>query len=137
MDNHYQLSDDAFLNQFQTCKLPEALFDHEAHLRLAWLHISKYGPKQAIQNVSDQILRYTQHLGAEDIFHKTVTVAAVKAVHHFMEKAKSETFADFIAEYPRLKTNMMDLLAQHYSFNIFQNDEARQRFLEPDIAPFD
>lgn len=40
MENHFQLSDTEFEEQFKACTLDSGLFNPEAHLRLAWIHVS-------------------------------------------------------------------------------------------------
>ncbi len=50
MEEHFYLTDIQFERQFANCSLNPELFSHEAHLRLAWLHISKYGLK-VIMNI--------------------------------------------------------------------------------------
>jgi hypothetical protein len=62
--------------------------------------------------------------------------AAVKMVHHFMQKSKVSTFSDFIEEFPRLKYAFRDLLSMHYGFDVIHNDEAKRIYLEPDLLPF-
>lgn len=112
------------------------MFSHEAHLRLAYIHIKKYGREQAELNMCDQIKGYAESLGVFDKFNKTVTIASVKAMDHFMQKAKSDNFKDFIREFPRLLTNFKDILGQHYGFNVFADPHAKQEFVEPDLLPF-
>jgi hypothetical protein len=56
MNSHFELSDELFEEQFQNCQLNPALFNHEAHLRLAWIHITKYGIDKAIENISNHCL---------------------------------------------------------------------------------
>ncbi len=135
--DHSQLSDEVFERQFAAFELKPRLFSHEAHLRLAYIHIKKYGREQAERNMCDQIEGYALSLGITDKFNKTVTIAAVKVVDHFMRKSGSANFKDFIKEFPRLKTNFKDLLAQHYGFNVFRDLQAKQSFVEPDLAPFE
>lgn len=137
MHNHFQLTNVQFEQQFQQCTLNPALFNHEAHLRLAWIHIKNYGRETAIQNICSQLVRFTASVGAADKYNKTLTVAAVKAVHHFMQRSSSETFYDFITEYPRLKFNFKELMAAHYKKDIYQSEKAKKEFLEPDLLPFD
>jgi hypothetical protein len=43
MNSPFKLRDELFEKQFQNCQFNPALFNHEAHLRLAWIHITKYG----------------------------------------------------------------------------------------------
>lgn len=136
MEEHLYLSDAAFESQFEQCQLSPALFSHEAHLRLAWIHIRKYGIKKATENVQAQLLGFVTHVGAHDKYNITLTVAAVKAVAHFMAKSNADTFADFIVVFPQLKYNFKELMACHYSFDIFSSEEAKIAFLEPDLIPF-
>ena len=137
MNNHYQLTDTDFESQFSNSTLDASLFNHEAHIRLAWIHVTKYGIDKAVKNVNTQLINYVASLGAQDKYNNTVTTAAVKAVHHFIQKSKSDNFKDFIEEFPRLKTNFKDLLSQHYSINIFNSENAKSSFLEPNLLPFD
>lgn len=136
MKDHYQFTDKEFESQFLNCTLDSSIFNHEAHIRLAWIHINKYGIEQALINVDNQLYSYVCSLGAEDKYNKTVTIAAVKAVYHFMQKSNSNSFKDFILEHPRLKTNFKELLDKHYSINIFNSDIAKSSFLEPNLLPF-
>lgn len=137
MKTHYSLSDNQFEEALKRAILAPQLFSHEAHLRLAWLHIKKYGIDKAILNITSQIKNYTLVLGAEDKYNDTVTVAAIKIVYHFMQKASSDNFKDFMLEFPRLKSNFKEILSQHYGFDIFTVAEAKSSYVQPDLLPFD
>jgi len=137
MENHFQLSDLEFKKQFETCELTPSLFSHEAHLRLAWIHINAYGIDVALASIPSQIKNFVRQLGAEDKYNTTLTVAAIKAVYHFMLKSESTNFKDFIKEFPRLKNSFRNLIDAHYGFDIFNSEQARFQFLEPDLLPFD
>lgn len=134
--DHWSLSDGEFESQFERYTLKPAMFSHEAHIRLAYIHIEKYGLEQAEINMCTQIQGFANSLGGGDKFNKTVTVAAVKTVNHFMEKASSTNFKDFINEFPRLITKFKDLLEQHYGYNIFSDEKAKKDYIEPDLLPF-
>ena len=136
MDNHFQLTDEEFAKQFANKTLKPQLFSHEAHLRLAWIHINQYGEELAIQNICSQIKAFDQTFGDGTKYHKTLTIAAIKAVSHFIGKSNSNTFQEFIEEFPRLKSNFKDLMGAHYGFDIFNNEEAKANYLEPDLLPF-
>jgi len=137
MQNHFQLTDSEFEQAFANCTLPASLFSHQAHLRLAWIHIKKYGVEKAIKNVTDQIRKYVQSLGAEDKYNETVTIAGVKAVYHFILKSSTTDFSDFIKENKELQDNFKGLLLSHYETNIFESEIAKKRFIEPELIPFD
>ena len=134
--DHWQYTDDEFEAIFASYRLKPGMFLHEAHLRLAYIHIMKYGPEQAEQHMCDQIKEFAESLGVYDKFNKTVTIASVKAMNHFMRKAKTDHFKDFIQEFPRLLTNFREILSQHYGFNVFADEQAKKEFIEPDLLPF-
>ncbi len=131
------MTDSQFEKQFEEGQLPSQLFTHEAHIRLAWIHIGKYGIETAIANIVSQIRSYTLKLGVPEKFNTTLTVAAVRAVFHFMLKRNSKDFKTFIMNNPRLKYNFRDLMESHYGFDIYNSPLAKQRYLEPDVLSFD
>lgn len=136
MTSHFALTDEQFEQQFKDASLDPKLFSHEAHIRLAWIHISTYGVDVAAENLCRQIAVFDAKHDDGTNYNKTVTVAAVKAVNHFMEKSSATTCADFIQENPRLIFNFKDLINAHYSQNIFSNEVAKRTYVPPDLAAF-
>ncbi|MFD2561551.1 hypothetical protein [Aquimarina rubra] len=136
MKTHFDLTNSEFEKQFKEGILDPSLFNHEAHIRLAWIYLNKHDIHTACREISTQILAYVTQLNATDKFNKTLTIAAVKTVNHFVLKSKSNCFQDFIAEFPRLKYNFKDLLYSHYSFDIVNSEKAKTEYLEPDLLPF-
>lgn len=134
--NHWSYNDHQFEDLFERYQLKPGLFTHEAHIRLAYIHINKYGLAQAEKNMCDQIQGFAKSLGGGDKYNETVTVAAVKTVDHFMKKSKSSSVKDFINEFPRLITQFKGLLEQHYGFNVFSDPKAKKEYIEPDLQPF-
>ena len=43
---------------FIECKLNPSDFSHEAHLRLAWINIDRYGIEQAEKNIQNQLRKF-------------------------------------------------------------------------------
>ncbi|GGD30725.1 hypothetical protein [Flavobacterium orientale] len=136
MEHHFLLTDQEFEEQFANALVDPTLFTHEAHLRLAWIHIMKYGEPIAIQNITTQLQNYVRHLGATGKYNDTLTVAAIKVVKHFMQKQKLATFHEFITSYPQLKQNFKNCIDQHYSTDIFKCEKAKEKYLEPDLLAF-
>lgn len=136
MNSHYQLTDQEFTSAFKSKKLNSKLFTHEAHLRLAWIYINQYGLETAEVLLCKQIKAYATSQGADDKFNTTITVAATKAVYHFMNRSKAITFNELIDEFPRLKTKFKSLMATHYGLDIFNNLKAKASYLSPDLVSF-
>ena len=137
MGKHFELSDSEFEKQFINCELNPEIFTHEAHLRLAWIHIKKYGIVEAETNIQCQLREYVKSVGSENKYNTTLTLAAVKAVYHFILKSDSNSFQEFMIEFPRLKNNFRELMSCHYGFDIYNSEKAKMNFLEPDLLPFD
>jgi hypothetical protein len=137
LKHHSHLSDKEFENLFEKGDLPPSLFSHEAHLRLAWLYIKKYGQEKAAEKICREIKQFDHLHGKGDKFNITVSVAAIKMVDHFIKKSESNDFYTFIKKFSRLKTGFKELLYQHYNLDIFSNKEAKTSFIEPDLLPFD
>lgn len=136
MRSHHQLSDREFLDQFENCLLIPSLFTHEAHLRLAWLNIELFGLEIAHGKICEQIKRFASHNGAPEMYHHTVTIAAVYAVNHFKKRSTSSTFKQYIIEFPELLTEFKAIINSHYSIDIFQSKKAKKEYIQPDISPF-
>ena len=136
VEPHFDINDGLFESQFKAGVVDPAVFSHEAHLRLAWIHIRNYGVENAIENICLQLKAYVALLGASDKYNETLTVAAIRAVHHFMLKAEAADFSTFINQYPRLKYNFKELMASHYKMDIYNNPIAKQQYMVPDLLPF-
>jgi hypothetical protein len=137
MQKHFELTDIEFEKEFSESTLDPSMFTHQAHIRLAWIHIEKYGVEIAVKNIKAQIKKYVKHLNAEDKYNETVTVAGVRAINHFMLRSESRNFADFIKENDELLDNFKGLLLTHYETNIFESEMAKQVYIEPEIQSFD
>ena len=136
MEKHFELTDEEFEQQFSSCLLNPSVFSHEAHLRLAWIYIDKYGLEQAKTKIQKQLQDFVSHVGATDKYHKTLTIVATHAVNHFKNQSKSANFQDFILEFPRLKNDFKGMISSHYSFNVFNSPKAKLEFIKPDLIPF-
>lgn len=135
--DHSQLTDQELEQQFETFKLKPKLFSHEAHLRLAYIHIKKYGAVRSEGHMTEQIKGYAESLGVYDKFNKTVTIASVRIMNHFMSSGESDDFYGLMNEFPVLLADFRSLLSRHYSFNVFGDKQAKKDFVVPDLIPFE
>ncbi len=110
MEKHFALTNADFEQQFTTCQLDPAIFSHEAHLRLTWIHLDKYGLEQAKENIQNQLQQFVRHLGAEDKYNERLTIAAVQVVYQFMQESETTNFQDFIDQFPQLKSDFRTLI---------------------------
>lgn len=113
MESHFTFTDAEFERLFESGSFDPALFTHEAHIRLAWIHICKYGIDKASYNAVSQLQEYTKALGVADKFDLGLTIASLKVIHNFIKESTSNSFEGFIAEFPELNAHFRDLLLQH------------------------
>jgi hypothetical protein len=60
-------------------------------------------------------------------------VAWARVIAHLVERAPQLSFAAFVVAHPEL--HRRELLLAHYSPERLFSDEARARFVEPDVLP--
>lgn len=135
-EKHHLLTDQEFEEKFKDCTLSSVLFTHEAHLRLSYIYIRKYGLDIAIKDLCEQIDNFDQKFGDGTKFNKTVTIASAQILYHFINKTKTSNFRELLDEFPVLKNDFLGLLKSHYTLDIFKSKKARQEYLEPDLLPF-
>lgn len=107
-------ADRTFRTAFEACSVAPAAFNHEAHVRLAYVYLSEHGTPAAK-------------------FHETLTRAWVLAVGYFMGKAPSASSADFIEKNPELLDS--GIMLTHYSAQVLFSADARTSYVEPDLEP--
>ncbi len=134
--DHCNFTDDQLLLALEQATLNPKVFTHEAHLRWGWLLIERNGREQAVIRACRILKKYTNALGVPEKYNETVTVAAINAIDHFRSKTGTTNFRDFIKENTRLVTSFKELMAAHYNDDIFNSAEARQKYQNPDILPF-
>jgi len=103
--------------------------------RLACIFLAEYDTETSYQLMRDALQRFLKYNGIDvSKYHETITHAWVLAVHHFMKTTtRTESVSSFIEKNPKmLDTNIM---LTHYSAEVLFSDEARAKFVEPDLGP--
>ena len=72
MNSHSELSDELFEEQFQNCQLNPALTNHEAHLRIAWIHITKMVSIKQLKTFQTNFSHFSVSLCAINKLNKAI-----------------------------------------------------------------
>ncbi|BAK76303.1 hypothetical protein NH8B_1481 [Pseudogulbenkiania sp. NH8B] len=131
MDHH------GLLRQLETLALPEADFNHEAHLLAAWAYRRQYPAREAAARCARTLSRYAMAKGAAHKYHHTLTMAALAILYSRLD-AKPELLDDwpaFLACCPDVRDDLPSLLRQHYSEEKLHDETARRAFVAPDLKP--
>lgn len=135
MNHQLSASDLEFRKQFESCSVPVSDFDHRAHLRLAYIYLAEDETEAAYQLMRSALHAYLEHLGIDMAkYHDTITRAWILAVRHFMEVTpQSISTESFIDKNPKMLDSK--IMMTHYSAEVLFSDEARAKFVEPDLDP--
>ena len=61
------------LQQFERGDVDPALFDHEAHIYVAWLYVMRYERKEAMVRFDEALRRLVRKIGAEGKYNAMIT----------------------------------------------------------------
>lgn len=114
--------------------MPEAEWSHLAHVRVAWLYLTTVRGADALDRLRSGIRRYnTRVLRRPDRYHETVTVAFARILASRL--VPGEDFSAFCSRIGDVLDRNSPVLLQYYSARRLFSDEARNRFIEPDLLP--
>jgi hypothetical protein len=127
------MSDAEFLAAFEDCTIPKRDWTHAAHVRMAWLYLTRLRFADALQAVRCGIQKYNRSLGNTTGYHDTITVAFVRVIAHRLRDG--ERYADFRDRNPDLFDRTLGALLRHYTKERLHSAAAVERFIEPDVEP--
>jgi hypothetical protein len=125
-------TDEDFREAFESLRIPNEVFHHREHIRLAWIYSRQYSQEQALARMVQGIQVFAKHHGAASKYHHTITVAWMRLVQHAVRQAApTPDFNAFASAHPRLFNPR--LLEYYYSRARLQSDAARHAWIEPDL----
>ncbi|NMP31572.1 hypothetical protein HII17_08360 [Thalassotalea sp. M1531] len=128
-----ELSDTKFRQQFESCTLDPAYFNHLGHLRIAWLYLSEFPLEKAVDLACSGIKFYAESLGATDKFNYTITDAIIRIIHRRIKLQEIKEWSLFLSNNEDLVLNALEVLLNHYSKALLFSNRARQSLVQPDI----
>jgi hypothetical protein len=125
-------TDRDFREAFESFNIPNEMFHHREHIRLAWIYSRHFPEEQALSRMVQGIQAFAKHHGAASKYHHTITVAWMRLVSDAARPAPSAPdFNTFAAAHPHLFNPR--LLKDYYSAARLQSDAARHVWIEPDL----
>jgi hypothetical protein len=126
------VSDDEFLSAFEAAAFTRPEWTHEAHVRMAWLYLTRFPAPQALDLVRTGIQKLNAKIGSPDGYHETITVAFVRVIGSRL--VPGERWPAFRARNPDLLDRTLSALLRHYTKDRLHSPEARRAFVEPDLV---
>lgn len=124
------MNDAQFLQHFEAATLHP--FHHAEHIRMAWLYLRRAGWSQGYSLIQSGIRRMAEQHHARRLYHETITrfwalmvLAAIDARPDIVD------FAGFQQAHPQLFDKT--LIAQYYSRDLLDSEDARRAWAAPDL----
>jgi hypothetical protein len=135
MRHQLSVQDQNFRMEFEAHTISPALFNHRAHIRLAYIYLAEHDTDAAHQLMRRALLSFLNHHGINvSKYHETMTHAWILAVRHFMAKTPStESYDAFIEQNPSLLNSK--IMLAHFTTEVLFSDEARAKFVQPNLDP--
>jgi len=126
----------AFIEKFEQCGFSRACWNHEAHLRMAWIQLSRAGSyDEGLKRIRDGILRFNSFVGANG-YHETVTVAFTRLVQARRQTLRrSHSWAEFLHANGDLLARQPGVLSRFYTEGELGSSESKEKFIEPGVRP--
>jgi hypothetical protein len=131
------MTDDEFLRQFEDCSFPFEQWHHRAHVRLAYLYLTRHGFEIASTKLRDGIRAYNVANNVPESptsgYHETMTrfwLHIIQAtVQQYGALPTSDEFFDFHPQLSQKKNHRL-----FYSPALFTSPVAKSQFVEPDLT---
>ena len=121
------------VERFEYGDIEADLFDHEAHVYVAWLFDTKFDLAEAVTRFESGLRRLTRKLGVPNKYHATITWFFMLLI---AERSRTnEDWSAFKARNPDLISQSETTLGRYYSKARLFSDTARNQFVLPDRVP--
>jgi len=125
---------ESFVHSFEDGSLPRSEWTHARHLVLALWYIHRHGRDRATGLIRDGIRRYNERHGNRTGYHETLTLAWVAVIDGFLGGKDRAVPVSVLAEELLAECCDKDYLLRFYSRSRLFSDEARGRWVPPDLC---
>lgn len=132
------MEDLELLSEFEACRLPIESWTHAAHIRVAYIYLTRHGFAGALERMRAAIKAYNaakqRRDGPLEGYHETITVAWLRIVDSTLRhQGPGDDSQNFCQRQPHLLCRT--LLRLYYTRDRLVHPPAKTQFVEPDIAP--
>ena len=132
------MNDEEHLSQFENQSLPLDHWNHRAHLKVAYLYLTRFPFDEALRRMRVGVRAYNAANHIVDSptggYHETLTCAWLHLVHmtlrQFGPAASADAFFDAQSQLGQKRSLLL-----FYSRDRIMSSEAKASFIPPDLAP--
>lgn len=124
------LAQELTIERFESGQIEADLFDHEAHVYVAWLFVTSLELADAIARFDSALRRLTTRVGVPEKYHATITWFFLLLISE--RSRENEGWQAFKSRNPELTRDSKATLNRYYSEARLFSDLARRQFVLPD-----
>jgi hypothetical protein len=129
-----EFSDDEFVKSFEENAQPNEMFNHIAHIRLAWIYIQRHPLPHALGRLWEGLRQFAAKNGQEDRFNETLTIFFTLLVYQRSKNSNSSNWREF----SDANSDLLDfkkVVAKFYFSESLRTETAKKSFVFPDFNP--
>ncbi len=125
---------ETIVKRFEACDFEKGEFTHALHLAVAGWYVSSYSNDEALARMRSGLLRLSNKFGVK-AYHETITQFWMRVSRHFLSSGENATsVVEFVSQLIAA-FGKKDVVYQYYSRELLQSEEAKNRWVEPDLKP--
>jgi hypothetical protein len=135
MTQYFESNDEilSLVHSFEACTIHPAEFKHYQHLTIALWYVANFSYDEATLRVRTGIQKLAAAYGKMG-YHETITLFWLEIVREFFARSNAGSIAELAN---KLATECADknLIRTYYSEDLLTSDEAKNRWVAPDLKP--
>jgi len=129
------MDDRRLIREFLDHSLEPDGFNHEAHVRVAWLLLEQFPFEQALQKFEAGVVDLASRAGVPEKYHATITRALMQLIAADLYGGALLCWQDYRDSGPAVLIDAKSALLHYYSAGLIFNEPARLKWCEPDLRP--
>jgi hypothetical protein len=125
---------ESFMQAFEVGSLSKSEWTHSRHLVMALWYLRHHNRDEATSLIRDGIQRFNERQGNLTGYHETITLAWVAVIERFLGVRDLDVPLSVLAGELLRQCGDKNYLLRFYSKERLFSDEARHRWVPPDLA---
>jgi hypothetical protein len=123
----------ALVISFEDCTLRKEKWTHRAHLVVALWYIRRHTKEEAASRMRCGIKRLNKSHGNPAGYHETITLAWIEVICRFLDRQESDQPLAMLVDKLHEEYGDKNHLLRFYTRDRLMSDEARSRWVAPDL----
>ena len=125
------MTEEELRRRFEELTLTADQFPHREHVRLAWTYLRELPLVEVLELFPRNLRRFAASVGAEGIYHETVTWTFLMIIAERIERSGERTS---FAAFRDANADLLEkgFLERYYQAETLASEEAKRRFVWPD-----